>query len=240
MSNIFFTSDTHYSHQNICRGVSKWGHFEAGSSHQDTRDFNTLAEMNQAIVKGINNKVGENDILYHLGDWSFGGIEQIWDFRKQINCKNIHLIFGNHDQHIENNKLLPNSIWNETHDIIIDKNKNDYYIEYTDLDITNEVFAKSLFKSTGYVREVKVGKETVFLSHYAHRVWNKSHHDRIHLYGHSHGSLEDNPWGRSMDVGIDAYYRLFKRYEPFSLKEIIDIMNNRKVLIIDHHNPSTN
>jgi hypothetical protein len=39
-----------------------------------------------------------------LGDWSFGGFEKIEEFRSQINCKNIILMIGNHDHHIEKNK----------------------------------------------------------------------------------------------------------------------------------------
>lgn len=96
--NIWFTSDTHYSHNNICYGTSNW------TDKSYCRKFDTLEEMNQKIIDNINNNVLENDILFHLGDWSFGGYDKIEDFRKQINCKNIYLILGNHDQHILNNK----------------------------------------------------------------------------------------------------------------------------------------
>ena len=103
MSNIFFTPDSHYCHSNLCIGISKWDDKE-----KSCRNFQTLEEMNELIVKNINDTVGENDILYHLGDWSFGGIENIWEFRKRINCKNIYLVPGNHDYHIKNDKMLPN------------------------------------------------------------------------------------------------------------------------------------
>ena len=96
---LFFTSDTHYNHTNICRGVTKWTDAE-----DVTRDFETLDQMNDRIVAGINTEVGENDILFHLGDWSFGGFESIERFRNRINCKNIHLILGNHDHHIERDR----------------------------------------------------------------------------------------------------------------------------------------
>ena len=102
--NIFFTSDTHYGHTNICRGVSKWKDANGNVPVRQTRDFKTLDHMNDAIVDSINSVVGENDILFHLGDWSFGGFENIAEFRNRIHCKNIHLILGNHDHHIERNK----------------------------------------------------------------------------------------------------------------------------------------
>ncbi len=96
---IFFTSDTHYNHANICRGTTRWI-----DANDITRDFKSLGEMNDRIVSGINNLVGENDYLFHLGDWSFGGFESIYEFRDRINCNNIHLILGNHDHHIERDK----------------------------------------------------------------------------------------------------------------------------------------
>ena len=58
--NLFFTSDTHYSHSNICRATSRWG------DDNLTRDFNSLDQMNAALVNNINEIVGENDI-FHSG-----------------------------------------------------------------------------------------------------------------------------------------------------------------------------
>ena len=96
---LYFTSDTHYNHTNICRGVTRWTDAE-----DITRDFKTLDQMNDRIVNGINEVVGPDDILFHLGDWSFGGFESIPEFRNRINCNNIHLVLGNHDHHIERDK----------------------------------------------------------------------------------------------------------------------------------------
>ena len=96
---LYFTSDTHYNHTNICRGVTRWTDAE-----DVTRDFKTLDQMNDRIVNGINDVVGPDDILFHLGDWSFGGFESIYKFRDRINCNNIHLVLGNHDHHIERDR----------------------------------------------------------------------------------------------------------------------------------------
>lgn len=103
--NIWFTSDTHYGHKNICRGVTNWKSEDPAALLAATRDFTTLEDMNEAIVSNINSIVAENDWLIHLGDWSFGGIENIDAFRDQIACKNIVLILGNHDHHIEADKF---------------------------------------------------------------------------------------------------------------------------------------
>ncbi len=101
MAEIFFTSDTHYHHKNIVRGTTSWEKIEPSMGIQRVRNFNTLEEHNDTLVNNFNSLVKENDTIYHLGDWSFGGHEQIKIFRNRLNCKNIFLIFGNHDQHIE-------------------------------------------------------------------------------------------------------------------------------------------
>jgi calcineurin-like phosphoesterase family protein len=101
---VWITSDTHYGHKNICRGVTSWRLPDGSIPINKTRDFDTIEEMNEAIVDGINSVVGQDDILIHLGDFSFGGFENIQKFRDRIICKEIHLILGNHDTHIENNK----------------------------------------------------------------------------------------------------------------------------------------
>jgi calcineurin-like phosphoesterase family protein len=102
--NVWITSDTHYSHKNICRGVTAWRTKEGEIPVSQTRDFATIEKMNSTIVNNINEVVGQDDMLVHLGDWSFGGFEQIREFWDRIICKNIHLVLGNHDHHIENNR----------------------------------------------------------------------------------------------------------------------------------------
>lgn len=92
---------THYAHTNICRGVSKW---DWKSDPSSVRNFDTLSQMNDKIVNNINAVVGHDDTLIHVGDWSFGGIEKIPEFRSRITCQNIILIMGNHDHHIKKNR----------------------------------------------------------------------------------------------------------------------------------------
>ena len=103
-TNVWITSDTHFSHKNIVCGVTNWRLPNGEVPVEQTRDFATIEKMNTAIVNNINEVVGQDDILIHLGDWSFGGFEQIREFWDRLVCKNIHLILGNHDHHIENNR----------------------------------------------------------------------------------------------------------------------------------------
>lgn len=113
---VWITSDTHYNHTNICRATTKWRTPNGDIPIAQTRDFETLNKMNDAIVNNINEVVGYDDILIHLGDWSFGGFEKIGEFRERLVCQKIYLTYGNHDHHIVNNhegckRLFEGSEW---------------------------------------------------------------------------------------------------------------------------------
>ena len=101
---VWITSDTHYSHKNICRGVTNWRTKDGKIPIESTRDFNTIEDMNSVIVDNINSKIGPDDTLIHLGDFSFGGFDKIGQFLDRLVCNNIHLVLGNHDHHIKNNR----------------------------------------------------------------------------------------------------------------------------------------
>jgi calcineurin-like phosphoesterase family protein len=101
---VWIFSDPHYNHCNICRGTTNWRTLDGEIPEEQTRDFTTIEKMNESILNGINWNVGQDDILICLGDWSFGGFEYIEEFRNRIVCKNVHLVLGNHDHHIERNK----------------------------------------------------------------------------------------------------------------------------------------
>jgi calcineurin-like phosphoesterase family protein len=201
--NIWFTSDSHYFHTNIAGPkVSQW--------KSGYRDFENEKEMSDCIVNTINKYVKSNDILYHLGDWSFKNLENVGNFRKRLVVQTIHLCYGNHDLSIKSNKFI---------------NK---YQETT----------QQQFTSVQDVIWDKIGGYEIFLSHYSQQVWPGSHKNVYHLFGHSHGNLEGI--GRSMDVGIDVAYKLFGEYRPFSLEEVIDILNKKQIQYIDHHDKTTN
>ena len=227
----FFTSDSHFGHHNMCSGISRW--------KQGFRNYKTLEEMNQALVDGINSVVREDDVLFHLGDWSFGGIENIWKFRKQIKCKNIYLLLGNHDEHIELNKTLPNCAWKSdgkgSWKIIDSEGFNDKL---------DHVKARELFVSVHdrLTLELVIPNEngTTFrkrfeLSHYPICSWKSMNQGVIHLHGHVHLLADKKVHeGRSMDVGVDGNAMV-----PYMLQEIAQIMRERPIryttLVFDHH-----
>jgi len=167
---LFFTSDTHYNHKNICRGVTNW------DDSKKTRDFKSLEKMNSSIVNNINSKVGQDDVLIHLGDWSFGGFESIKEFRDRIICKNIYLVLGNHDHHIENNR----------------DNCQSHFIEVSN-------YSRLQVKT-------KQGEELNFvLCHFPICSWQDLNKGVMHLFGHVHlpQNLKITR-GKAMDVGVDG------------------------------------
>jgi calcineurin-like phosphoesterase family protein len=100
--NVWITSDTHYGHKNIVTGVTSWRKPDGSIPFDETRNFPTIEEMNDMMVNNINQFVKKDDVLIHLGDWSFGGVENIQNLWNRLECKNIHLFIGNHDHYIEN------------------------------------------------------------------------------------------------------------------------------------------
>jgi len=119
---IWYTSDTHYGHKNLVNGCSRW------DDKSRCRDFGTLEEHDTFIVDSINNLVREEDTLYHLGDWSFGGIHNVFIFRERIKCKNVHLILGNHDHDIRSNRDECQSVFSSVQEYLEIKQKDHHIV----------------------------------------------------------------------------------------------------------------
>jgi len=82
------------------------------------------------------------------------------------------------------------------------------------------------FDSVKDVCQIKYEGKKFWLSHYAHRTWPSKGYSAIHLFGHSHGTLEDH--GPSTDVGVDCSERIVGHaYSPISLDEIIEYMRRK-------------
>ena len=206
---LFFTSDTHYNHTNICRGITKWRTADDKIPISQTRDFATIERMNNTIVYNINAIVGQDDILIHLGDWSFGGFDSIKEFRERIVCKNIYLMYGNHDHHIENNREGIQDIFTSTS-------------QYQMLTVYDH----------------KGGNKVEFvLMHYPICSWHDMNKGRMHLFGHVHLPPHLKVMeGKSMDVGMDG--NNLTPYEMNEIIKILNDKHKRILsnsLPSDHH-----
>lgn len=82
----WFSADLHLGHWNINKHCN--------------RGFSSLEEMDTTILKNINKLVRANDRFAIVGDfaWWKCSPKQLQDYRSAINCKNVYLIIGNHDE----------------------------------------------------------------------------------------------------------------------------------------------
>lgn len=204
---LWFTSDTHYNHSNICRATTQWK-----DADNVTRDFSSLERMNEEILFWINQKVAQEDILIHLGDWSFGGFDSIKQFRDRIICKNVHLVLGNHDHHIQRNKDNVQSLFSSVH-------------EYLYLEV----------RRPGVTKKDAMDRYAFVCMHYPIASWNNMNNGVIHLHGHVHLPPQKRlARGKAMDVGVDG-----NQYEPIGLDEILSIMDKQPIAKLelpkDHH-----
>ena len=81
-SGVFFTSDTHFGHSKIIDYCK--------------RPFSSIEEHDKTLIQNWNNVVGQDDTVFHLGDFAYGNSQFVSNIIKQLNG-NIILIKGNHD-----------------------------------------------------------------------------------------------------------------------------------------------
>lgn len=85
MSKSFFIADTHFGSESIMR--------------YENRPFETVREMEQALIANWNQVVSEEDTVYVLGDFSENqSAEKDSEILCQLKGKKI-LVMGNHDTH---------------------------------------------------------------------------------------------------------------------------------------------
>ncbi len=97
---IYVTADTHFGHKKILE--------------YNNRPFISIEDMDRCIINNINEKVKPNDILWHLGDFSFGKQEH---YRKLIKCRTVNLLRGNHDFQASQKRLR--ELFNSVNDIYV-------------------------------------------------------------------------------------------------------------------------
>ena len=144
MKNIWFTSDLHFEHRRICSFTDRpW-----------VQEDNTAE-----IVDRWNARVGMEDDVYHLGDFTFDEHKQfdrVVNLIKHLNG-NIHFIKGNH---------CDRNLWQ--------------MIE--DANIAHVAWIKDY-------AEINHDGQKIILCHFPFQVWNMQQHGSYHLHGHCHGSL---------------------------------------------------
>lgn len=85
MSEVFFTSDTHFGHSKIL-------------TFDRPRPFKTIEEHDQALIDNWNSVVTNKDTVYHLGDFALEeGKKRARLIMAQLNFRKLVIVLGNHD-----------------------------------------------------------------------------------------------------------------------------------------------
>lgn len=68
-------------------------------------------------------------------------------------------------------------------------------------------------------REIKIEGQKIILFHYPMREWNGSWRGAWALHGHCHGNLADDPYSKTIDIGVDCH-----NFMPISFEQVKVIM----------------
>ena len=161
--------------------------------------------MNNHLIEKINEYVGPNDTLIHLGDFCFARKdkyrEMVQYYRNRINCRNVIIIWGNHDH------------------------PKDAYSAFED--------SHMLVNTKVYGQKVTLCHYAMAVFDKSHRgaihAYGHSHSTAERFMD------EKFPQRRSMDVGVDNIAKLYGEYRPISFDEFKDRMNKNVGHAIDHH-----
>jgi calcineurin-like phosphoesterase family protein len=166
----------------------------------DSRPFSNIDEHDEAIIANWNSVVNKTDVVIHGGDVSFGSSNKTNSILERLNGQ-IYLVLGNHDKMKDVKKYV----------------NIKEYASILDLYIEDETAIDKLGN-----------RQHLILSHYPIIQWSRKGYNSIHLHGHSHQNLVNNPvydWYYKqlvMDIGCNGI-----NYTPISYQEVKTIMLNK-------------
>lgn len=185
------------------------------------RPYASVDEMDAVFVDNWNKTVLPSDIVWHLGDFALCHPRHTVEIAKSLKGHK-HIVWGNHDKATRKDKDFL-ACWESHHDLVT--------VKVPDQDHPHKI-------------------QLIVACHYALRIWDRSHHGAWHLYGHSHGSLPDDPHSYSLDIGVDAWTETWKtanhetreietitgpRYRPVSYEQIKARMATKIWRPVDGH-----
>lgn len=190
----FFTSDTHFSHQNIIRFCD--------------RPFKDTDHMDEEIIRRWNSVVSEDDTVWHLGDVALGPIATSLPKVGRLNGYKI-LVVGNHERIFGGESAKHRDRFQPEYEKVFDEIYDN--IEFTNFDGIDQEVALSHFPYEGDSHDGDRYTE-----------YRLADEGRVLLHGHTHldnvmsfsknGSLQ-------IHVGQDAW-----DYTPVSIDQISQLV----------------
>ena len=201
----FFSSDWHIFHD------PKWD-----NPIWNMRGYSSAEDAAQKTLEKINERVGEDDIIWYLGDMFLNATdEQCLEWLNKIKCKNVYFVYGNHESNIH--RLYKQEVLKQF-------GRDD--IEVYPLKMGNVTFL-------GDYQEIQIGKKHIVCCHYSLNSWHKMMHGSWHICGHSHSDDKtinpDYPIGKVIDSGWDW------KKDLWSVDEISEIMAAKQIKAEGHH-----
>jgi calcineurin-like phosphoesterase family protein len=166
---VWLVSDTHYSHKNILL------------PSYSNRPFRNVQDMNDELIARWNYRVGENDLVLHLGDFAMGPQTECEPVLKQLTGRKI-LVRGNHDKMFDKRPELA-AYFESIHDILeVQHRGNVAVLCHNPIEIWNNAH-----KTPGYVHfhghshgnsrpiggRLDVGVDAFCRKDYAPRTWDE-------------------------------------------------------------------
>jgi calcineurin-like phosphoesterase family protein len=160
----------------------------------------------------INRYVQPEDTLYHLGDFVFGSdrayVAEAERCLARIHCKNVHLIWGNHDKREltdREGRTIADG-FQSAHDLL-------------EISVESQRIVLCHYAMAVWNKSHRGSWQLYGHSHGEAEEWLNTH----------------LPGRRSLDVGVDNAKRLFGEYRPISFDEIAAMFASRTGAAIDHH-----
>lgn len=91
-------------------------------------------------------------------------------------------------------------------------------------------YHRELFRETKLRFNLTFGKQLIVVDHYPLISWEEMGRGSYHLHGHCHQNLRFNNGSKMLDIGVEGH-----NYKPWSYNEIVEFMNSRQVISMDHH-----
>ena len=145
MTRQFYIGDTHFGHASIISLCQ--------------RPFASIEEHDEALIDNWNRTVGQDDIVWMLGDFSYKGQPKlIRRLFERLNGAQKHLVYGNHDHRGSDPRSVTSTM----------------QLPWT---------------SQGHYAETVDSSVRIVMCHYGMRVWPGMHRGALHFFGHSHTRL---------------------------------------------------